>query len=365
MTCYVCGQKGGSHNKLVLCVGTAYCTAIHHGLVSHTTPTGEQTVSLGSILTDAGQRERSELRKCNFETGRNFHPKCLRRDPAGASCNALYSTDKNRERFLPRDQTHKLCDDCLKQWVDDGGTIDNKLTKEDPILTEAERNRRRAKAASGSRRREAQLIGRHSSQGDKKLILTATHAGGALKPIMCANMHAIWEMGKQNPDDPRLKRIVTNVNQIINLWEEIAKMIKDVKMTGTSSTTGRIADHSASTPGQVGAIAGTASGVMAETAVVMVEPAGVMAEPSGVMADPAGVMAEPAGGALAETAGMDTAGGFNTAGGNETRQEGLTASAVIGHKRELAETVGGMKTFPTSRAKTIKVCGPTATTATK
>eukprot|EP00959_Pyramimonas_sp_CCMP1952_P108210 2262514-Pyramimonas_sp.AAC.1 len=227
MTCYVCGEKGGACNKLVLCVGTAYCTAIRHGLVSYTSPTGEETVTLGEILTDSGQRERTELRKCNFEADRNFHPKCLRRDPAGASCNALYSTDKNKEKFYPRDQTHKLCDDCLKVWVDDGNEVDNKLTREDPILTEAEQRRRRAKAASGSRRREAQLIGRHSSQGDKKLILTATNAGGALKPIMCANMHAIWELGKESPDDPKLKRIVSNVNQIVNLWEEITKLMKD------------------------------------------------------------------------------------------------------------------------------------------
>lgn len=230
----------------------------------------------------------------------------------GPSCNALYSTDKNRARFYPRDQTHKLCDDCLKQWVDEGGTIDNKLTKEDPILTEAEQNRRRAKAASGSRRREAQLIGRHSSQGDKKLILTATHAGGALKPTMCANMHAIWEMGKENPNDPKLKRIVTNVNQIVNLWEEIAKLIKDVKTKSNSSTPGGIAgEPSSSAPGETAAITGTNDAGATDT--------------------------------------------INGQGGQQPTEQGHTASASQGQKRDLTDCTQDYRAPP--RAKIIRVCG--------
>jgi hypothetical protein len=76
------------------------------------------------VVTDKRlRREATRSVHADETAGRWFHPSCLGRDPAGANVHTWYGMTKDTGRCLKRDQTHKLCGDCLKSWCDGDGEV--------------------------------------------------------------------------------------------------------------------------------------------------------------------------------------------------------------------------------------------------
>ena len=105
---------------MIVCLGTELCERLHHGIHETQNDRGQTRYHLESILTC--KEERDKLIACNFAAGRAFHPGCLHRQEArGAYVFKSYSHDSKKTKYGPMDHTHRLCDDCLGQWCDNGG----------------------------------------------------------------------------------------------------------------------------------------------------------------------------------------------------------------------------------------------------
>eukprot|EP00242_Pyramimonas_sp_CCMP2087_P001070 CAMPEP_0198228674 /NCGR_PEP_ID=MMETSP1445-20131203/113720_1 /TAXON_ID=36898 /ORGANISM="Pyramimonas sp., Strain CCMP2087" /LENGTH=333 /DNA_ID=CAMNT_0043909091 /DNA_START=363 /DNA_END=1364 /DNA_ORIENTATION=+ len=165
--------------------------------------------------------------------GRWFHPSCLGRDPAGASNHHWYGLDNDTRRCSKRDQTHKLCGDCLKLWCDsegevrgEAGFLARNMEEEQP--SEKVRKRRVDVSANMSRVRERKAIAKHAELGDCKLVLTITRNGQSV-PFACPNLQEIMEA-----TDPLSKRISDEVQKIATAWEAVTVLWKQGVPTGES-----------------------------------------------------------------------------------------------------------------------------------
>lgn len=117
--CYICGEGKKSNGKesKVCCIGISLCAQLHE-------VQSMLEAELPEMLTVKRLRHEASISvHAEATAGRWFHPSCLGRDPAGASNHHWYGLDNDTRRCSKRDQTHKLCGDCLKLWCDSEGEV--------------------------------------------------------------------------------------------------------------------------------------------------------------------------------------------------------------------------------------------------